>query len=177
MCFDDFFFFFFFFFFLFGFYVSFKNISLISSRSFIKGGRKPEYPGENHLTIRKQNTAFPHVTWPEWDSNHSGEKWWNFSISLHYKYILYAYACAVLGPRGWQNMELSWIHGITESSEKSTEMSVVLDYSHPNGPQALYMELTKHKNIGTVASSKLYLAFPFTLCRGVFIPSKFVLYP
>ena len=69
-------------------------------------------------------------------------------------------------------MELSWIHGITESSEKSTEMSVVLDYSHPNGP-----ELTKHENIGTVASSKLYSAFPFTLCRGVFIPSKFVLYP
>ena len=32
-------------------------------------------------------------------------------------------------------MELSWMHGITESSEKSTEMSVVLDYSHPNGPK------------------------------------------
>ena len=32
-------------------------------------------------------------------------------------------------------MELSWIHGITESSENSTEMSVVLDYSHPNGPK------------------------------------------
>ena len=26
------------------------------------------------------------------------------------------------------------------------------------------MELTKHENIGTVASSKLYSAFPFTLC-------------
>ena len=44
------------------FYVSFKNISLISSRSFIKAGRKPEYPGKKHLTIRKQNMAFPHVT-------------------------------------------------------------------------------------------------------------------
>ena len=32
-------------------------------------------------------------------------------------------------------MELPWIHGITESSEKSTEMSVVLDYRHPNGPK------------------------------------------
>ena len=32
-------------------------------------------------------------------------------------------------------MELSWIHGITEKSENSTEMSVVLDYSHPNGPK------------------------------------------
>ena len=32
-------------------------------------------------------------------------------------------------------MELSWIHGITGSSEKSTGMSVVLDYSHPNGPK------------------------------------------
>ena len=37
-------FFFFFFFFWFGFYGPFKNISLISSRSFIKGGRKPENP-------------------------------------------------------------------------------------------------------------------------------------
>ena len=50
--------FFFFFFFLFGFYGPFKNISLISSRSFIKGGRKPENPEKNHLTIRKQNLAF-----------------------------------------------------------------------------------------------------------------------
>ena len=23
---------------------------------------EPEYPGKNHLTIRKQNMAFPHVT-------------------------------------------------------------------------------------------------------------------
>ena len=34
----------------------------------MKGGRKP---GKNHLTIRKQNLAFPHVT--EQGSNHS--KW------------------------------------------------------------------------------------------------------
>ena len=47
---------------LFGFYGPFKNISLISSRSFIEGGRKPEYPEKNHLTIRKQNLAFPHMT-------------------------------------------------------------------------------------------------------------------
>ena len=46
-------------FFLFGFCGPFKNISLISSRSFIKGGRKPENPEKNHLTIRKQNLAFP----------------------------------------------------------------------------------------------------------------------
>ena len=51
-----------FFFFLFGFYGPFKNISLISSRSFIEGGRKPENPEKNHLTIRKQNLAFPHMT-------------------------------------------------------------------------------------------------------------------
>ena len=44
---------------VFGFYGPFKNISLISSQSFIKGGRKPENPGKNHLTIRKQNLAFP----------------------------------------------------------------------------------------------------------------------
>ena len=53
---------FFFFFFLFGFYGPFKNISLISSRSFIEGGRSPENPEKNHLTIRKQNLAFPHMT-------------------------------------------------------------------------------------------------------------------
>ena len=40
----------------------FQNISLISSRSFIKGGRKPENPRKNHLTVRKQNLAFPLVT-------------------------------------------------------------------------------------------------------------------
>ena len=51
-----------FFFFLFGFYGPFKNISLISSRSFIEGGRKPENLEKNHLTIRKQNLAFPHMT-------------------------------------------------------------------------------------------------------------------
>ena len=53
---------FFFFFFWFGFYGPFKNISLISSRSFIEGGRKPENPEKNHLTIRKHNLAFPHMT-------------------------------------------------------------------------------------------------------------------
>ena len=53
---------FFFFFFWFGFYGPFKNISLISSRSFIEGGRKPENPEKNHLTIRMQNLAFPHMT-------------------------------------------------------------------------------------------------------------------
>ena len=47
-------------FFLFGFYGPFKNISLISSQSFIKGGGKPENPGKKHLTIRKQNLAFSH---------------------------------------------------------------------------------------------------------------------
>ena len=49
-------------FFWFGFYGPFKNISLISSRSFIEGGRKPENAEKNHLTIRKQNLAFPHMT-------------------------------------------------------------------------------------------------------------------
>ena len=48
--------------FLFGFYGPFKNISLISSRSFIKCGWKQENPRKNHLTIQKQNLAFLHVT-------------------------------------------------------------------------------------------------------------------
>ena len=43
-------------------YGPFKNISLIWNRSFIKGGRKPENPEKNRLTIRKQKLAFPHVT-------------------------------------------------------------------------------------------------------------------
>ena len=59
---DSLFFFFFFFFFGFGFYSPFKDISLISSQSFIEGGRKLENPGKNHLTICQQNLAFPHVT-------------------------------------------------------------------------------------------------------------------
>ena len=28
----------------------------------MKDGQKLEYPEKNHLTIRKQNLAFPHVT-------------------------------------------------------------------------------------------------------------------
>ena len=54
-----------FFFCFLGFYGPFKNISLISSRSFIEGGRKPENPEKNHLTIRKQNLAFPHISTKE----------------------------------------------------------------------------------------------------------------
>ena len=50
-------------FFLFGFYDPSKNISLILSQSFIKGEQKPENPRKNLLTIRKQNLAFPNVTW------------------------------------------------------------------------------------------------------------------
>ena len=46
---------------LFGFYGPFKTISLISSDP-LKGGRNPENPGKIHLTIRKQNLDFPHVT-------------------------------------------------------------------------------------------------------------------
>ena len=36
-----------------GFYVLFKNVLLISSRSFIKDWRKQETPAKNHLAIRK----------------------------------------------------------------------------------------------------------------------------
>ena len=43
-------------------YGPFMNISLISRKQFIKGGRKPENHGKNHLTIRKQNLVFPYVT-------------------------------------------------------------------------------------------------------------------
>ena len=47
----------FFFFFILG-LLPFKNISLLSSRSFIKGGQKLENLWKNHLTLRKQNLAF-----------------------------------------------------------------------------------------------------------------------
>ena len=40
-------------------YSPFKNISLILSQSFIKGGRKPENLGKTTITICKQNLAFP----------------------------------------------------------------------------------------------------------------------
>ena len=43
-------------------YGPFKNISSISSRSFIEGGQKSENPGKNNLTICKLNLAFPHMT-------------------------------------------------------------------------------------------------------------------
>ena len=64
------FFFFFFFFFCFGFYGPFKNISLISSRSFIKGGRKPESNDEHNSIIEmwkclKYRLAL-HPWMPEW---------------------------------------------------------------------------------------------------------------
>ena len=63
---------FFFFFFWFGFYGPFKNISLISSRSFIEGGRKPENP-EKTTWPSVSRTWLSHI-WPERGSNHSGEK-------------------------------------------------------------------------------------------------------
>ena len=57
------FFLFFFFFCFFFFFTVLSRIFHISSRPFIKDGRKPENPGKKkHLTIRKQNLAFPHVT-------------------------------------------------------------------------------------------------------------------
>ena len=61
------------FFFPFGFYGPFKNISLISSRSFIKGGRKPENLGKNHLTICQQNLAFPPVTRARLEPQHKSQ--------------------------------------------------------------------------------------------------------
>ena len=45
-----------------GFTVLSRLFHLYHGRSFIKGGRKPEKPRKNHLTIGKQNVAFPYVT-------------------------------------------------------------------------------------------------------------------
>ena len=73
-----------FYFFWVGFYGPSKNISLILDWAFIKDGRKPENPGKNHLAIRKQNLAFPHVTQvrlkPQW--------WKTFWIKSHLSYPL-----------------------------------------------------------------------------------------
>ena len=63
----------FFFFFLFGFYGPFKNISLISSQSFIKGGRKPENLEKKKHLPSVSRTWLSNM-WPEQGSNHSGEK-------------------------------------------------------------------------------------------------------
>ena len=63
----------FFFFFLFGFYSPFKNISLILSQSFIKGGWKPENLGKKNTWPSVSRTWLFHMR-PEWGSNHSGEK-------------------------------------------------------------------------------------------------------
>ena len=61
-----------FFFFWFGFYGPFKNISLISSLSLIRGGRKPEYPAKNHLTYRCRTW---HLTCDPIEARtHSGER-------------------------------------------------------------------------------------------------------
>ena len=52
-------------------YGPFKNISLISSRSLIRGGGKPEYPEKNHLTYRCRTW---HLTYdPSEARTHSGE--------------------------------------------------------------------------------------------------------
>ena len=59
--------------FWFGFYGSFKNISFISSRSFIKDGRKPENPGKKTNWPSVSRTWLSHM-WPKRGSNHSGEK-------------------------------------------------------------------------------------------------------
>ena len=55
--------------------------------------------GENRT---QGKTTWPSVSrtwlshmWPERDSNHSGEKWWNFSISLYYKYFVCICVCSV----------------------------------------------------------------------------------
>ena len=65
-------FFFYIFFFDFGFYCPFKNISLISSWSFITGGQKPENPG-GKTTWPSVSRTWPSHMWPEQCSNHSGE--------------------------------------------------------------------------------------------------------
>ena len=52
----------FYFIYLFIFFGPFKNNLRISSRSFIKEGRKPENPEKNRLTVRQQNLSFPDMT-------------------------------------------------------------------------------------------------------------------
>ena len=63
-------------------------------------------------------------------------------------------------------------HGtVTESRNngKFRKVHFVFQYwtSHPKGPKPRTWS-TKHENVGTVASSELYSAFPYTFCRGVF---------
>ena len=54
--------FFFFFFFYLGFTALSRIFHLYQANRSSKVGEKLEYPEKNHLTIRKQNLAFPHMT-------------------------------------------------------------------------------------------------------------------
>ena len=48
---------------IFGFYGPSRIFHLYQADRSSKVGENLENPGKNHLTIRKQNLAFPHVTW------------------------------------------------------------------------------------------------------------------
>ena len=126
-----------FFFFVF-FYLGFMSLSRIFH---LYRADRSSKVGENRSTRGKttwssvRRTRLSHMWRDPSETRTTAVRNDDILVSVYIINILYAYVCAVLGPRGWQNMELSWIHWITESSEKSTEMSVVLDYSHPNGPK------------------------------------------
>ena len=127
VCFDD----FFFIWVLCLFQEYFTYIELIVHQRWAKTG----VPGEKTTWPSVSRTRLSHMWRDPSETRTTAVRNDEILVSVYLINILYACVCAVLGPRGWQNMELSWIHGITESSEKSTEMSVVLDYSHPNGPK------------------------------------------
>ena len=73
------------FFFLFGFY-GFQEYFTYIERLFIKGGRKPENPRENNLTIREQNLAFPYVSRERLEPQRYGVEylgWYRYPIYLY----------------------------------------------------------------------------------------------
>ena len=73
-------------------------------------------------------------------------------------------------------MELSWIHGITESPEKSTEMSVVLDYSHPMVPSLVH-GVNKTRKHWHCCIFQIVFSIPIYPLQRDFYPLKICLIP
>ena len=74
-------------------------------------------------------------------------------------------------------MELSWIHVITESSEKSTEMSLVLDYSHPKTVPSLVHGVNKTRKHWHCCVFQIVFSIPIYPLQKGFYPLKICLIP
>ena len=84
-----------------------------------KGGQNPENPGKNHLTIRKQNLAFPHMTWMRLEP-----QWWE---TLWIKSQL-SYPLGYGGPHLLKDVSQMWINKKSmKGAITSVSFSVIMD--------------------------------------------------